>query len=487
MGPKVLPSRSRFSGLTLGQSPVLVILVLLSSLMLFAVLRPALSRSEDSDQLLAQADRLAWLSNWQRAAELYARAEQLAIQKSNRRDELYAECGSLRSGLGAEPLPQTSAELTRILEDPLAAHDSRLRIRCLSTKGDLLREDHPDSAAQAWQEVLNLAEGLNDKAWQARAKAELGIIDFMDGDTGRARDLVASALASALARADLPTLVIYGSQVGNGLVEMGRAGEALDYCNAALHIAAMVKDIGFPYVAYGCKARALALLGRSEEARKLLEQTLKQTGQLHLPLEQSQALIVLGQVAAAVGDPRAATQYFEEAGRLSRASGFIHSIAWSMYEAAKVYREEGRYADAERCETQAMNAMRQVSDEYHLPLHLAMLADLKSKEGDLARAQELYEQAADVTETLLTNSPNEEIKSSLIATMSDVYKGNFAVAARLGHTEEAFRIVETARGRSIADLLRQPRSREIALSDSEKAAKAEFNQLQRTLMETSDE
>jgi tetratricopeptide (TPR) repeat protein len=124
------------------------------------------------------------------------------------------------------------------------------------------------------------------------------------------------------------------------------------------------------------KARALALLGRPEEARKLLEHTLKQTSQLHLPLEQSQALIVLGQVAATLGDPKAATQYFEEAGRLSRASGFIHSIAWSMYEAAKVYREEGRYADAERCETQAMDAMRQVSDEYHLPLHLAMLPDL---------------------------------------------------------------------------------------------------------------
>jgi len=356
----------------------------------------------------------------------------------------------------------------------------------LSTKGDILREDHPDSAGQAWQEVLNLAGGLNDKAWQARARAELGIIDFMDGNTGRARGLVASALTSALARADLPTLVIYGSQVGNGLVEMGRAGEALDYCNAALHIAAMVKDIGFPYPAYGCKARALALLGRSDEARKLLEQTLNQTRQLRMSLEQSQALIVLGQVAAAVGDPRAATQYFEEAGRLSRSSGFIHSIAWSMYEAAKVYRDEGRYVDAERCETQAMNAMRQVTDEYHLPLHLAMLADLKSKEADLASAHELYDQAARVTETLLTNSPNEEIKSSLIATMSDVYKGDFAVAARLGHTEEAFRIIETARGRSIADLLRQPRSQETALSDTEKAAKAEFNQLQRTLMDTSD-
>jgi len=38
-----------------------------------------------------------------------------------------------------------------------------------------------------------------------------------------------------------------------------------------------------------------------------------------------------------------------------------------------------------------------------------MLADLKSKEGDLAIAQELYEQAADATENLLTNSPNEEM------------------------------------------------------------------------------
>src|SRR5579863_3787380 len=97
MGAKVLPSRSRFSGLTLGQSPVLLILGLLFFLILFAVMRPALSRSEDPDQVLAQADRLAWLSNWQKAAELYARGKQLAIQKNNKRDEFYAECGSLRS------------------------------------------------------------------------------------------------------------------------------------------------------------------------------------------------------------------------------------------------------------------------------------------------------------------------------------------------------------------------------------------------------
>ncbi len=477
---------NRSTGLATRGSLVFLTLGLLASLTLIKVLRPAVSQPKEPRQLLAQADHFAWLSNWQRAGEFYARAEQIAIQKGDKRDQFYATCGLRRANIGADSITETSAELTRILNDPIAASDSGLRIRCLATQGDILRDDHPDSAAQAWQEVLTLAQGLDDKPWQSRAKAELAIIEFMDGNTAKARDLLASALTSALARADLPTLVVYGSQVGNGLVEMGRAGEALDYCNAALRIAAMVKDIGFPYPAYGCKARSLAFLGRPDEGRKLLVQTLNKTRQLRMPLEESQVLIALGQVAAVAGDRSAATQYFEEAGRLSRANGFIHSVAWSMYEAAKVYRDEGRYADAERCETQAMNAMRQVADEYHLPLHLAVIADLKAKEGDLVEAQELYDQAADVTESLLANSPNEQIKSSLIGTMSDIYKGDFAVAAKLGHTTEAFTIVETARGRSIADLLRRPRLQASELSDAQKAAKAEFNLLQRTLAETSD-
>jgi len=486
MGTKVLPSRNRIDGLTTGHSLALLALLLLPSLMLVAVLRPAVSQSKDPKRLLAEADRLAWLSNWQRAGELYARAEQLAVQKGDKRDQLYAGCGRLRSHIGLESVSWTSGELSQILQDPVAAHDSRLRIRCLAAKGDIEREDHPDSAYQAWQEVFNLALALHDKGWQARAQAELAIIDFMDGNSGSARDLLASALSSALMRADLPTLVIYGSQVGNGLEEMGRAGEAIEYCNAALRVAGLVKDMGFPYPAYACKGRALGLLGRPDEARKLLAQTLDETRRLHMPLEESQTLILLGQVAVGAGDRRAAIQYFEEAGTLSRNSGFVHSVAWSMYEAAKAYRDEGQYADAERCESQAMNAMSRVADQYHLPLHFATLADLKAKEGDLVKAQEFYDQAADVTESLLANSPTDEIKSSLIATMSDVYKGDFAVAAKLGRTAEAFRIVETARGRSIADLLRRPRSEHSKARDDQEAAKAEFSTLQRKLMQTSD-
>ena len=128
---------------------------------------------------------------------------------------------------------------------------------------------------------------------------------------------------------------------------MGRADEALEYCDAALHVAGMVTDMGYAFPAYSCKGRALGLLGKPEDGRKLLIQALDKTRQLHMPLEESQILIALGQVSVGAGDRRTAIQYFEQAGALSREKGFNHSIAWSMYEAARIYRDQGNYVDAD--------------------------------------------------------------------------------------------------------------------------------------------
>ena len=146
----------------------------------------------------------------------------------------------------------------------------------------------------------------------------------------------------------------------------------------------------------GVRPAHLRLMGKEAEAQQLLQFVLVETRQLNMRIEQAQALITLGQLAAAK-DPRAAIGYYEEATALSRRDGFIHSIAWSRYEAAKVFRDEGRYAEAERAAAEAMQAMRQVGDEYHLPLHFVLFADLKAREGELGQAEEVYDKAADVT------------------------------------------------------------------------------------------
>jgi tetratricopeptide (TPR) repeat protein len=292
-------------------------------------------------RILAEADRLAWLSNWQRAGSLYARAEQVSVQAGDQRDKLYAECGRLRAEMDAGSWAKISSEVATVFGNPIVQNDRRLMLRCVATKGDLDREDDPQSARAAWEKALDLAKSLGDSGWQSRAKAELALIHFMDGEPEEAHGLLKEAMISAFLHFDRPTLVIYGAMICAGDTEIGKADEALGYCDKALKLAATIKDMGYPFQAYGAKARALTQLGRQSEAQRLLDATLVQTKQLDMRLEESQTLILLGRNSEAMGDFPQAIRYFEQAGELSRANGFEHSIAWSMFEAAEAYRAVG--------------------------------------------------------------------------------------------------------------------------------------------------
>ena len=126
MGPEILPIRKRLDGLATRKILIVFSLGLISTVILVTLYHRRVSKPTNPRQILAEADRLAWLSNWQRAGDLYVQAEHMAIERHDKRDELYATCGRLRSTLGMEPVSQASEELTHILEDPIAANDSRL-------------------------------------------------------------------------------------------------------------------------------------------------------------------------------------------------------------------------------------------------------------------------------------------------------------------------------------------------------------------------
>jgi len=49
--------------------------------------------------------------------------------------------------------------------------------------------------------------------------------------------------------------------------------------------------------------------------------------------------------------------------------------------------------------------MQEVEDKYHLPSHLALLADLEVQKGNLVGADHLYSQAEDVAEGMLIGAP----------------------------------------------------------------------------------
>ena len=443
-------------------------------------------RADDPAQIVAEADRLAMLYNWPKAAQLYARAESILAKSGDTKDALYARLGYIWATADTGVNPALSIEVDRDLRDVIVQSDARLTLRVLVAKAALDRERNEASAREPWQRIRDLAKATDDKRWQARAEAELGEIAYMDGDVTAAVGMFKGALLSQLLRRDVGAAVFYLSMVGNGLVEAGEPERGLQYCNRAMQLASVSKDAGFPFLAYQGKARSLVVLHRDAEAQVALTEALAQARSQGDRSAETQLLIVAGHEAES-RDTAEAVRDLKSANDLSEKGGFQHAFAWSALELAKAYRAKVDLEDAETYAVRALAAMRDLNDKYHLPQHLALLADLEARRGEFSQAESLYTQATDVINALLVNVPSAQIEGSLIGTLSEVYLGHFSLAAASpGGTAKAFEIIEDARGRSLADALRSHPERDSAPDAQTAAARHDVNRIQFALLHETD-
>src|SRR5437016_3364044 len=85
--------------------------------------------------MLAEADRLAWLKNWSRAEPLFSKAEQMFTAAGDERNALYARISAIRGRLPQLRLIEVSQTLSDYLDDPIVQNDPKLKLRCLVVKG----------------------------------------------------------------------------------------------------------------------------------------------------------------------------------------------------------------------------------------------------------------------------------------------------------------------------------------------------------------
>jgi tetratricopeptide (TPR) repeat protein len=448
---------------------------------------PLLVRSDSRDfgplTILAEADRLAMLYNWPEAAPLYAQAESLFAQSGDKTNALSARLGYLWATADAGVSPANSREVATYLGDPLVQEDAKLRMRALVAKAVLDRNTNEIAARGPWEQILELAKRLGDKRWEGRAKAEIGQILYMDGNVSSAAAMLRDAIVSQYLRVDMGAAIHYTAMVGNGFVEAGQPEAGLQYCNVALRATYVAPDSGFPFLAYQGKARALMALHRDAEAAGVLKEALERASADRNFMALSQLLIVAG-TASASSDPDKAIHYLKEANEISQKNGFQHVFAWSAIQLAEIYRDTGYLETAEVLASRAIDVMRNLEDRYHLPQHLALLAGLEARKGNFERADQLYSEATDVIDALLVNVTRRQLKSSLIATLSDAYVGHFELAAtKFSSPAKAFEIIEEARGRAFADTLRGD-SESLSASSDEISIEAEreINRVQGALM-----
>ena len=408
----------------------------------------------DAHKLLAEADRLAWLFNWPAAGPLYEEAEKLFTDSGDVKNALHAKIGRMRSQAETMPFVDLSEYLATELENPLVMNDPKLKLWILASKGYIDLEIDIMSAQRVWEEALKIAQELGDKAWEARASGELGVIAFLSGDGTKAESLLAKAVFSAMATGDAAAQIRFLSLIGQGLSVLNRRDEALEFFNRALKLAETTKDAAFPFMAYEGKAELLASMDRRPEAITLLNEGLHEARLQAKQGHEIQFLILLGKVYAGAQDQEKALEYLEAAGTLAQKLKYYRVLAQAMFELAKINLERGDLTKAEQWLAIALDASRRVGDKYFLPRDLSTLAELKFKRGQIKEAQTLYEEATDVVEGLLVNVPSPYAKSFLIGAMSDIYLGHFRLAVQAKDTHTAFRILERARGRAATDFLR---------------------------------
>ena len=440
-------------------------------------------QSADPQALLKAADRFYFLNNGPAAASLYARAEKLFSERGDAQNELHAEVGRLRSEAETMSFVDLSRFLNEQLQNPIVQNDKKLRLWCLIAKGYTDIEIDYRASKRDWLEAQAIAKTLGEDQWVTRASGELGLIGFLEGNPGRAARLLGGALLSTMANGDTAGQVRFLDLLGRGFEEVNRPAEALKFFNRAIRIAEADPDCGLPFMGYEGKAQVLVSLGKTDEAKVVLENAFMKARSQEKRSHEAQLLILLGKLAAQKGDRQQAVKYLEDAGQLATQGQFYRMEADAMFELAQIYRDAGELATSDARATQGLAASQRVGDRYYVPRNLTMLADLKARRGHFAEANALYEQAEDVIEGMLISVDEPYWNSSVAAAMSETYLRHFELVTKNGDAPGAFAVLERVRGRTLAWALKDRKALPATESDQTAALEGDVAGLQARLMQ----
>lgn len=446
----------------------------------------AAQNSNDPQALLDAADHFYWLNNGPLAAPLYAQAEQMFAKRGDEGNELHARVGRMRSEAESMSFVELSRFLNDQLQKPIVQVDPKLRLWCLVAKGYTDIEIDYRAAKRDWLEAQQIATGLRQDRWVKRASGELGVIAFLEGNPGRAARLLGGALISTMKSGDTGGQIRFLEMIGNGFEEVNRHSEGLRFFERAIKLANVDPDSGLPFMAYEGKAQALAALGKPDAAQKVLEDALQKARSQQKRGHEAQILILLGRLAALLGNNKQAIGYLEQAGVFATEVRFYRMEADAMFELARLYRDTGDIPTAEARATRGLSESQRVGDRYYVPRNLTILADLKATRGEVAEADALYRQAEDVIEGMLISVDEPYWSSSVAGAMGQTYLHHFELLNRTGHIGEAFNVLERVRGRTLLWALEDRKAIQEPESPQTATLESELASLQLRLMQTNE-
>lgn len=399
------------------------------------------------EALLERADEMSWLNSWIQAAPLYHQAEIQFEQRHQLSKMLYARVSEMPAhSEGATSVP---AQIALLRDDLLLpeARDPETRLRILTILGMLETNYDAGLARETWTQVENLALRQRHFLLASRAVGELGIAAFLLGDMATAKKDVVKAWMVAKT-VDPGAHIRYASMYGTGLVELHKYNEALGPLNEAIKVAKDTRGAAYPTIAITAKIGALSGLGKSQEALALADEEMQWVNRYQLAEHACDIYQTRAGVYEKLNDWNRAISDYENAARYAKQLSYWRGLTQVDGLLAKAYLHQGDLHSALTTIDEAIAANQHIPAElYFVPRNLAIKAEITARLGDTSSANRLYEKSEDMLDALLSKVPTPTVERQLLADLGQVYSQHFALLSDVGKTNDAFRVIERARGR----------------------------------------
>ena len=278
--------------------------------------------------------------------------------------------------------------------------------------------------AEVWPKALDYYLKAADKAARAFATRDATVLyDAAEATANRAQDGVTPQTRMTIhrrraelyvlvsdfdrARAESEAVLRLARQSGDhhaeaeALVSMGLAsllGHHFDQClDESRQAAAIAETIGVPSILTGSllnEAFVYEVTGRLDDARTKFDRALTLSRQTADVVNQATALIYGAELESWEGHYARATELYDEGIRLGRAHNILATLE-GMFMSGVNFTGQGAYDRALAIFDEGLTLAERVGDENYTPRYLNSIGWLHIECGDLDRARELNERAAE--------------------------------------------------------------------------------------------
>ena len=369
---------------------------------------------------------------------------------------ILSDCQNLRDHTQAIKTAQESLALWTSIDHKRGVADAHVAIAEFQ-----MAQHNLDESAKSLGAALTIFRALNDPVQQAEVLIYFGYIEYRNAAWQSALDYYTQAESMIDKEAEPYRMGQITIGLGDSFLESGMPDVALPKYQESLEYFRLTKDQRAMSILKWSIGRANYFSGHYQSALDSLE-----TARGEASSSGDVALTAfcddfLGRTYHSLNDHTRSLSHFQSA-----LDGY--SKAKNVREAARVralmgrvYQQQGSFQKARKNYQTAHGTFRQLADRVNEAATLYALGSLESQENNLDKAVDYLQQSIEVTEEMRRVSSSSDLTAAFTASVYDRYVAYIDCLMRK-HSENpakqfdvrAFELSESARGRSLADLLR---------------------------------